>query len=179
MLRPPLVAAVFAAAWAAGCGPASEPPEPPPPPSDVRAPRVTPVRPLDVPPAAPQTDDFDASPVVFDTVEPPPAAPPPPDEPPDATTASGVSGSCDVRASENFCFAYTGTGWTPRLARTHCGRAPGAAFAASACPSADRIATCEFERPDAPGQTLVYTYYAPYPVELARLACPGTFDEVP
>ncbi len=158
----------------AGCGPASETPEPP---SLVEARPPVAVPPLV--PTQPQTDTFEAPAVVFDTIEPPPPRPPtpPPDDPGEAPPPStGPSGSCDVRASEAFCFDYEGTGWTPRLARDHCGRAPGARFGAGACPDADRIATCTFERPDAPGQTLVYAYYAPYPVDLARLACPGAFE---
>ena len=182
-MRRPLSFAVVLAACACSCGPSSEPPDAsldaPPARPAVSERRSAPVRPLEARPSRPQTDDFDARPVEFDTIEPPPVAPPapPPDEPP-PPTASGVSGSCDVRATENFCFAYTGPGWTPSQARAHCGRAPAARFDGGVCPAADRIATCAFERPDAAGQTLVYTYYAPYPVELARLACPGTFEEV-
>lgn len=175
-----LVACALAAGALAACGPASETPDAPP--SVAAGPRPVAVPPQ--PMERPQTDTFDApavvfDTVVFDTVEPPPARPPPapaPDGPAEAPPATGPSGSCDVRASEAFCFDYEGAGWSPQAARDHCARAPGAAFSAGACPEADRVGTCTFERPDAPGQTLVYAYYAPYPVDLARLACPGAFE---
>lgn len=140
-------------------------------------------------PAVPAPEPFDAPSTVFDTVEsppprsfspPPPApAPPPPTPParpapqPDATT---VWGRCDVRETEGFCFSYVGAGWTSADAERHCRQVPSGAFGPAACAEAERVATCTFERPDADGQTLVYTYYAPYAVDLARLACPGAFD---
>ena len=142
--------------------------------------------------AAPPTP-FDAADVVFDTIEPPeqivqfpprpaplpqprpvppaprPPAPPPPDAP---------SGSCDVRASEGYCLAFAGRGWTQREARSVCDAAPDSRFGPGACPLADRIATCAFEQPSAPGQEIVYTYYAPYDLALAELACPGRFTRI-
>ena len=132
-------------------------------------------------------DRFDPADVVFEPVpdEPPPAVveiPPRPAPPPSPAprllpapapppAAPRPSGSCDVRASEGFCLAFTGDGWTPAAARAQCDAAPDAAFGAAACPLADRIATCTFERPSAPGREIVYTYYAPYDPALAELAC--------
>jgi hypothetical protein len=59
-----------------------------------------------------------------------------------------------------------------------CDAAPDAQFGPGACPLADRIATCAFEQPSSPGQEIVYTYYAPYDVALAELACPGRFTRL-
>ena len=142
---------------------------------------------------------YDDAPVVYDTVEiapsemvfaapredppvpapipvPDPAPPPVPPQPPRPArpppTERGVSGSCDVRSTENFCFTYTGPSWTPTTASAHCRLAPSSAFASVSCPSSGRIATCTFVRDE---QMLVYSYYAPYALELARLACPGEF----
>ena len=139
---------------------------------------------------APPPTPFDAATAVFDTIEPPeqtveippPPAPPPRQgprpTPPAPPPPRGPAGSCDVRQSEGYCFAYTGEGWTPETARAQCASAPEAAFATSACPLDGRIATCTFERPSAPGRELVYTYYAPYDPTLAELACPGTFSRI-
>lgn len=151
---------------------------------------------------SPSTPDpstlFDVAPAEFDTVETPPremvfgppteapsppappvppeavppAPPPPRMNPPPLPTERGVSGSCDVRSTEDFCFTYSGTGWTPSTAEAHCRLAPASSFGAATCPTADRIATCTFVRD---GQMLVYSYYAPYALDLARLACPGEF----
>ena len=146
-------------------------------------------------PSAPPTP-FDAATVVFDTVEPPgqvvqipprPAPPPPrpgpvprpprPAPPPPPSTR-GPSGSCDVRSTEGYCFAFTGEAWTPDAARSRCAAAPSASFDVGTCPLADRIATCAYERPTAPGREVVYTYYAPYDLALAELACPGSFTRI-
>ena len=139
------------------------------------------------PRAEPPPTPFDAAEAAFDTVEPPeqvvrfpprPAPPPRPTPRPAPPPPPGPAGSCDVRASEGFCFAFTGEGWTPAAARAQCDAAPGATFAPAACPREGRIATCTFERPSAPGREIVYTYYAPYDPALAELACPGTFARV-
>ena len=157
-------------------------------------------------PSVPDTETsprtpFDAAPVVFDTTEPPEPAlqiPPRPDPPradsprperqrpepqrpdprPPAPPTSSVAGSCDVRETEGFCFAYTGSGWTAAEAEVHCDAAPDAAFGARACPQEGRIATCVYRRPSAPEREIVYTYYAPYDPMLAELACPGTFNRL-
>ena len=141
-----------------------------------------------LPPALPPTDD--RPPVVFDTVEAPrpvptPAPPPPPEPlapptlPPAAPPARpGVAGSCDVRPDESYCFAYTGTGWTPASAAAHCAVAPDATFRPAPCPTAGRIATCTFRRPSDPSREIVYTTYAPADLDLARLACPGVFEVI-
>ena len=135
---------------------------------------------------------FDASDVVFEPAAPeeppeaivqiPPRPPPPPAPrllpPPPPPASRGPSGSCDVRASEGFCFTYTGDGWTPQSARAQCDAAPEATFGPGTCPLADRVATCAFERPSAPGREIVYVYYAPYEPALAELACPGTFTRL-
>ncbi len=83
-----------------------------------------------------------------------------------------------MRESEGFCFAYTGSGWTPRTARENCAGAPNSSFGAGSCPLQGRIGTCTFHRPSDPSRELVYTYYEPYDVGLAELACPGTFTRV-
>lgn len=131
---------------------------------------------------------FDAAETVFDTTEPPevvveipplpPPAPPPPRPDPAPPPPEGPVGSCDVRATEGYCFAYTGDAWTPEAARTQCDAAPEATFTAGTCPSADRTATCTFERDSAPGREIVYTYYAPYDPALAAIACPGRFERI-
>jgi hypothetical protein len=127
--------------------------------------------------------------VVFDTTEPeapvvhiPPRPRPAPPLPaplrPPPAPAGGLSGSCDVRATESYCFAYTGAAWTRAAAEQHCGDAPASSFSAGACPAADRVAVCTFRRSDDPAREIVYTYYAPYDVGLAELACPGEFERV-
>lgn len=133
---------------------------------------------------------FDAAPIVFDTTEPaepiveiPPRRPPPttepaPPRPPPPPPRGGPSGSCDVRETEGFCFAYTGDGWTPQEAEDHCAAAPNAAFQFGTCPLLGRIATCAFRRASEPDHEIVYTYYEPYDVALAELACPGTFTRL-
>lgn len=142
----------------------------------------------DQPPSPPPTP-FDAAEVVFDTIEPPeqvvqiPPRPAPPSAPtpgarPAPTPPPAASGSCDVRATEGYCFTYTGDGWTPETARDQCASAPDATFGAGTCPLQGRIATCTFERPSAPGREILYTYYAPYDPTLAELACPGTFTRI-
>ncbi len=141
---------------------------------------------------APEDDEsFDASDMVFEPAEPPeavvqipprPPAPPPlpaPDlTPPPLPAPRAQAGSCDVRETEGYCFAYTGDSWSTADARAQCTAAPAARFADAACPLADRVATCTFERPSAPGKEIVYTYYAPYELALAELACPGAFERV-
>jgi len=84
-------------------------------------------------------------------------------------------GSCDVRETESFCFTYTGTGWTPEEAEAQCGEAPSSSYRRASCPTANRIATCIFRRPSDPTLEVVYTYYAPYDVGIAEVACPGEF----
>ena len=154
----------------------------------VRVPRAPDTSTVDSDPPTP----YDASPIVFDTTEPPeqivqipnrplpppPAPPTPTPRPPPPAPPPGPSGSCDVRASEGFCFAYTGSGWTRESATDHCDAAPNAVYGAGSCPLRGRIATCTFRRPSDPERELVYTYYEPYDLALAELACPGTFSRV-
>ena len=83
-----------------------------------------------------------------------------------------------MRQSEGYCLAFAGRRWTPNEARAICDAAPDAQFGPGACPLEDRIATCAFEQPSSPGQEIVYTYYEPYDVTLAELACPGRFTLV-
>ncbi|MEO0559087.1 MAG: hypothetical protein AAF170_12985 [Bacteroidota bacterium] len=137
----------------------------------------------------PQTTPVDADPepepIVFDTTEPPPPvveipvqAPPPvpvPQPPPQAPEPAPAPGSCDVRETESFCFTYTGTGWTAEDAEAQCSEAPASSYRQSACPTANRIGTCIFRRPSDPTLEVVYTYYAPYDVDIAEVACPGEF----
>jgi len=139
---------------------------------------------------APPLTPFDAAEAVFDTTEPPetvveiPPTPPPrapepePRPAPPAPVPQGPAGSCDVRRTESYCFAYTGEGWTPEAARAQCASAPDASFSSGACPTTARIATCTFARDSAPGREIVYTYYSPYDPTLAALACPGTFERI-
>ncbi len=140
----------------------------------------------------PPPTPFDAAEVVFDTTEPPeivvqiPPRPAPPSRPPSPRPVPapspapprGSSGRCDVRATESYCFTYTGEAWTPESARAQCDAAPDASFASGTCPTEGRIATCTFERESAPGREIVYTYYAPYDPTLAALACPGLFARI-
>lgn len=144
---------------------------------------------------------FDAANAIFDTLEPPqrpgieipdPAPPrtrpqprpaptpvpdpaPPPLPPP--SPAPPVAGSCDVRGTESYCFTYTGAAWSAASAEEHCDAAPDATYRGAECPAEGRIATCVFRRGEAPSREIVYTYYAPYDLGLARLACPGRFTE--
>lgn len=113
-----------------------------------------------------------------DRPERPPERPRPERPPPPAPLGRGPSGSCDVRATEGYCFAYTGPGWSPRSARANCAGAPGAAFDPGACPLDGRVATCAFRRASEPDREILYTYYAPADLVLAEIACPGTFTEV-
>ena len=89
-----------------------------------------------------------------------------------------------MRPAEDYCFAYSGSAWTPDDAGAHCDDAPGASFRDGPCPTAGRIATCTFRRASDPGREIVYTTYAPADadlrsaLDLARLACPGTFETV-
>ncbi|MEM6326815.1 MAG: hypothetical protein AAF791_06800 [Bacteroidota bacterium] len=156
----------------------------------------------DAPPAEPGTTAptvFDAANAVFDTLEPPPRSsieirepvepdprqpPPPAPEPvpdpaplPPPSPAPPVAGSCDVRGTENYCFTYTGAAWSASSAEEHCAAAPDAAYEPAECPEDGRIATCVFRRGETPSREIVYTYYEPYDLALARIACPGRFTE--
>ena len=193
---PLLLAAALALAACRADPPAPEPPDARPPaeaaldpPTGVLPETTEAVRPAPAPPTP-----FDAATVVFDTSEPPervvripprptptpprPTPRPTPPARPPAPDTRGPSGSCDVRASEGYCFAFTGDAWTPDAARGRCAAAPSAAFDPGTCPLADRVATCAYERPSTPGREIVYTYYAPYDIALAELACPGTFTRI-
>ena len=138
---------------------------------------------------------FERSAMVFDTTEPPPVPvviqprPPPPPEPaprpaprpPEPTPRPpepAASGSCDVQDTESFCFAYTGDGWSRQAAREHCDAAPDSRYRPATCPSENAVATCRFTRDGAPTLEIVYTYYAPYDLMLAELACPGDFERI-
>lgn len=146
------------------------------------------VEPEDDPPTP-----FDAGEAVFDTMEPPeqtvefpprptppPPAPLPVPPPTPAPTPQPVegAGSCDIRGGESYCMSFSGQGWTSADARAVCDGAPDATFSAGACPLADRIATCAFVPPEGENREIVYTYYAPYDLALAELACPGTFTRI-
>ena len=141
-----------------------------------------------VPRGADLEPDARPDPIVFDTTEPAPPSveipvrPPPPaplpsptPPPPPPTTAPG---SCDVRETESFCFAYTGAGWTVEDAEAQCREAPSSRYLARSCPTAGQVATCIFRRPSDPTMEIVYTYYAPYDLGLAEVACPGEFKRV-
>ena len=165
----------------AACAPDAETPSPPAPVLALR-PQARPLATSRDTSAAARPPAPAPPPVVFDTTEPPeavrqiPAPPRPP--PPPAPRPPGGSGSCDVRATETYCFSYTGPGWTPESAGANCAAAPSAVFGAGLCPTAGRIATCTFRRSTDPTRELVYTTYAPADLDLARLACPGTFEVV-
>lgn len=169
----------------AACAPDAETQRPPAPVPALR-PRVRPLAASRDTSATARPPAPTTTPVVFDTTEPPeavrqipaPPRPPSPPLPPPAPRPSGGSGSCDVRATETYCFSYTGTGWTPENAGANCAAAPSAVFGAGPCPTAGRIATCTFRRSTDPTRELVYTTYAPADLDLARLACPGSFEVV-
>lgn len=145
---------------------------------------------------------FDAAEAVFDTLEPPqrrtveireaprpqpqprplpipvPEPTPLPDPLPPLSPSPPVAGSCDVRDSESYCFTYTGATWSAAAAEQNCAEAPEASFQAAECPVEGRIATCVYRRGEAPSREIVYTYYEPYDINLARIACPGRFIEI-
>jgi hypothetical protein len=187
LLRSGLVLLVVSAA---ACGPDAGTPGPPAAARPVQpAPRPRPSGTARPPPTAPLAGPARPEPVVFDTVEPPEAVQriPPPPPPPSSHDRGrpvppprppGPSGSCDVRETENYCFTYTGPGWTPETAVINCSAAPRAAFRDGPCPEAGAVATCTFRRPSEPTREIVYTTYAPADLDLARLACPGTFATV-
>lgn len=83
-----------------------------------------------------------------------------------------------MRSTEGFCFTYTGATWDRQAAESHCAAAPNSVFEAGECPAERRIATCVFRRGEAPARQIVYTYYEPYDIDLARIACPGRFTEI-
>ncbi|MEL6616226.1 MAG: hypothetical protein AAFQ43_10835, partial [Bacteroidota bacterium] len=163
------------------------------------APRVAPEA-DDLPDRPEAQTVFDAAEAVFDTLEPPqrqtieiaeapqPTPPPRPTptpvpdpipEPlPPLAPVAPVAGSCDVRESESYCFTYTGATWSAAAAEQNCSEAPEATFRPAECPSEGRIATCVYRRGEAPAREIVYTYYEPYDLGLARIACPGRFTEV-
>ena len=187
MGRPPLVllTALALAGALAGCGgepaPTREPPaatggaeRPPGPPAIV----FDTTEPPEVVVQIPKPEPDPPRPAVEPDPEPPPRPRPPRPRPPPPPPRGGPSGSCDVRATEGYCFAYTGAGWTPASARANCDGAPSATFGPGACPLADRIATCAFRRPSEPDREILYTYYAPADLLMAELACPGTFTVV-
>lgn len=125
---------------------------------------------------------FDAAPTVIDSIEPAgptvvlPQSPPEPIEPPAPPEPEPrVAGRCDVRDTEQFCFTYTGSGWTPADARAHCANAPESDFSNDRCPLSERIATCVFNPGGDSVREITYTYYAPYDPALAEIACPGEF----
>ncbi|MFN3596761.1 MAG: hypothetical protein ACK41D_05780 [Rubricoccaceae bacterium] len=177
---PLLSAAALLLALAGGCRreAPSAPPAAPATPADttVRA-EAAPALPAPSPGGAPFVFDTSETPEAPEAAVPiaPLPPPPPPEPPPTAPAPSGPAGACDVREAEQFCFTYSGTGWTPRTAREHCAGAPTGSFRAEPCPTEGRIATCTFRRADAPAREIVYTYYAPYDRALAQLACPGEF----
>lgn len=154
---------------------ATPPPRRPPPPDTLaaRTPRpaamvfdtVAPPRPAPAPPETPKTPEA-------------PRAPRPAAPPRVATRPPGPAGSCDVRPAETYCFAYAGPAWTPASAAANCAGAPRATFRTEPCPTPGRIATCVFRRDSEPDRELVYTTYAPASLDLARLACPGTFTVI-
>lgn len=143
---------------------------------------------------------FDAAEAIFDTLEPPPrpgieipevTAPTPRPPPPRPSTTPlpapeplppplpppPVAGSCDVTATESYCFTYTGAAWSAPSAEEHCATAPDATFSLGECPTEGRIGTCVFRRGETPSREIIYTYYEPYDLGLARIACPGRFTE--
>ena len=169
-------ALLFALVLTAGCGGEAAPSRPP----------ESPPEPFETPRGADPEPDTPA-PVVFDTTEPAPPTveipvrPPPPPMPeplPPPPPQAEVPGSCDVRGTESFCFAYTGVGWSAEDARDQCREAPASTYRTGACPTSGRIATCIFRRPSDPTLEIVYTYYAPYDLGLAEVACLGEFERI-
>ncbi|MEM7789569.1 MAG: hypothetical protein AAF594_17755 [Bacteroidota bacterium] len=151
------------------------------------APEAEPTSPVDTAsveaPPTPFDDALEVEPAeppeqVVEITPRPEPTPPPPEPIPEPAPELEASGSCDVRETEGFCFAYTGDGWTPDAAETHCAEAPDSAYLGAACPLLGRIATCTFVRPDDATLEVVYTYYEPYDPALAELACPGDFERL-
>jgi hypothetical protein len=95
--------------------------------------------------------------------------------PPAPVPLGGLVGSCDVRAAEGLCFAFTGPGWTAAAAQAECARAGGGVFQSALCPTDDRVGECVY-RPDGDAaREIVSTFYAPMDPLVAEAVCRGTF----
>jgi hypothetical protein len=95
--------------------------------------------------------------------------------PPAPVPLAGFVGSCDVRATESLCFAFTGPGWTAEAAQAECSRAEGGVFQSAGCPTDARVGECAY-RPDGDAaREIVSTFYAPMDPLIAEAVCRGTF----
>ena len=88
------------------------------------------------------------------------------------TPTETVAGSCDLRASETMCYAFTGSGWTAEAGRTECAAGT---YQAQACPTADRIGECIYQPGGDAAREITYTFYAPMDPLIAEGVCRGTF----
>ena len=87
----------------------------------------------------------------------------------------GAVGSCDLRATEGVCYAFTGLGWTTEAAQSECSMAPGGVFQSARCPTAERIGECVYRPGEDAARELVYTFYTPVDPLIAEGVCRGTF----
>lgn len=95
--------------------------------------------------------------------------------PPAPVPVRSLAGSCDVRAVEPVCFAFTGPGWTAAAAQAECAGAASGVFQSAACPTADRIGECVYRPGGDAARELVHTFYAPMDPLIAEAVCRGTF----
>ncbi|NNF57951.1 MAG: hypothetical protein HKN04_06885 [Rhodothermaceae bacterium] len=116
-------------------------------------------------------DDSTEEPVLTDSVD-PTGDPADFDERLVDTPAGGFAGSCDLRASEMMCYAFTGSGWTLEAGQTECAAGT---FEAQACPTADRIGECVYQPGGDAAREITYTFYAPMDPLIAEGVCRGTF----
>jgi hypothetical protein len=117
-------------------------------------------------PAEPNDDAPDTGLVLH-----PPTDEAPPEEPVPVRVAAG---SCDVRAVEPVCFAFSGPGWTPPAAQAECANA-GGVYQSAVCPTEERVGEC-VHRPDGDvAREVVHTFYRPMEPLIAEAVCEGTF----
>ena len=95
-----------------------------------------------------------------------------PEDGPVEIPSAGFAGSCDLRASETMCYAFTGAGWTTEAGRTECAAGT---FQTQACPTADRIGECVYQPGGDAAREITYTFYAPMDPLIAEGVCRGTF----
>lgn len=101
--------------------------------------------------------------------------PPTDDAPPDPVPILAATGSCDARAVEPLCFAFTGTGWTLASAQAECAASEAGVFLSSPCPTDGRIGECVHRPEGDAAREIVYSFYAPMDPLIAEAVCPGTF----
>ena len=128
----------------------------------------------DAPPDAPDTPPADST--LFDPVVPPDSG-----VVTDTTSTGPMAsegtrpGSCDLRASEHLCYAFTGLSWTPESAETECSGAIGGTYGPATCPTAERIGECVYQPGGDAEREVTYTFYAPTEPFLAEARCNGVY----